>query len=123
MTLVYLSARRFDMAAHTLHPDSHEYGLADDCPRCAEHARDPGQGLDDRNLSSIIQRVEEDLPPRSRNEAVAMAYVRNVQRFGERVKRLLAIVQEAPPLIVCDRECPECNPPAFDGPDEATPAE
>jgi len=77
------------MATHTEHPDSHQYGLADDCPRCAEHAKDPGLGLDNANLSKLIQRVEEDLPPRSHNEAIAMAYIKGVQQFSERVERLL----------------------------------
>lgn len=42
------------MTIHTIHPDSHEHGLADDCPRCAEHAEHPIQSLDHENLGRIM---------------------------------------------------------------------
>ena len=43
------------MSVHTLHPDSHTHGLADGCPRCDEHAADPINTLDERNLRRIIE--------------------------------------------------------------------
>lgn len=43
------------MTIHTIHPDSHTHGLADDCPRCAEHAVDPVLTLDDGNLARIVR--------------------------------------------------------------------
>ncbi len=42
------------MTMHTFHPDTHENGLADDCPRCAEHAEHPIQSLDQENLMRIM---------------------------------------------------------------------
>lgn len=42
------------MTMHSLHPDSHEHGLADDCPRCAEHAEHPIRTLDRENLRRIM---------------------------------------------------------------------
>ena len=42
------------MAADSSHPDSHTHGLADDCPRCAEHAEHPIQSLDERNLARLM---------------------------------------------------------------------
>lgn len=43
------------MTLHTSHPDTHTHGLADDCPRCAEHAIDPVFTLDDANLARIVR--------------------------------------------------------------------
>lgn len=43
------------MSAHSPHPDSHEFGLADDCERCAEHAEHPERGLDIKNARRIWQ--------------------------------------------------------------------
>lgn len=40
------------MTSHSFHEDSHEAGLADDCPRCQEHALEP-TGLDAQNLRRI----------------------------------------------------------------------
>jgi hypothetical protein len=60
------------MAQHTYHPDSHEHGLADDCPRCAEHAADPVAGLDTALLANLHDRIRRDLPGRSANERTAM---------------------------------------------------
>ena len=41
------------MTTHTDHPDSHEFGLADGCPRCAEHAEQPERGMDKENARRI----------------------------------------------------------------------
>ena len=43
------------MTIHTIHEDSHTHGLADDCPRCAEHAEDPVSTLDGINLLRIVR--------------------------------------------------------------------
>lgn len=60
------------VTSHTLHPDSHEFGLADGCPRCAEHAERPVTGLDDRNLGVLARRLACGDAPRSGNERKAM---------------------------------------------------
>ncbi len=90
---------------HTPHPDPHTHGLADDCPRCAEHAENPWYTLDQRNLRAIVDRtlayrfgghytrhgIETDSPfgsdlsPRSEVEAIAMA---NVMTLLERVGKI-----------------------------------
>lgn len=60
------------MTCHAYHPDTHTHGLADDCPRCAEHARHPLGSLDPGNLSVLRHRLNEGLHARSENEALAM---------------------------------------------------
>lgn len=66
------------MASHTFHPDTHEHGLADGCPRCDEHAERPWVGLDAENLENLRDRIANALPARSDNEARAMCnLVRN----------------------------------------------
>lgn len=44
------------MATHTYHPDIAEQGLADDCPRCAELARQPLE-LDVPNFVAAWERM------------------------------------------------------------------
>ncbi len=61
------------MSVHSYHPDSHTHGLADDCERCDEHARRPWLGLDSHNLTVLRLRIRSGLPPRSNNEQLAMA--------------------------------------------------
>ncbi len=65
------------MSAHNPHPSIKENGLADDCPRCDEHAQYPFEGLDDRNLEDIVSRLAGDELPRSINEDVAMGNVKD----------------------------------------------
>lgn len=67
------------MTTHNVHPSIREHGLADGCPRCGEHAERPFDGLDDGNMGNLIDRTVDKafLAPRSTNEAVAMAQVRN----------------------------------------------
>ena len=69
------------MTTHNLHKDTHEYGLADGCPRCREHAADPFAGLDDENLFNLYARVRTKEDARSLNEALAMDEVRRVMRL------------------------------------------
>ena len=73
------------MSIHTPHPDSHTNGLADGCPRCAEHAEDL-VSLDADNLRSLWERMiafERDddysMSPRSGTEARAMRKLRQVR--------------------------------------------
>ena len=73
------------MSTHTFHPDTHEFGLADNCPRCEEHADHPLAGLDDHNLRVLLRRIEEHLPHRSVNEGIAMANLRDVLVQMERL--------------------------------------
>jgi hypothetical protein len=60
------------VTAHSFHPDTHTHGLADDCPRCAEHAEHPYESLDAANIAALEARVRDNLSPRSKNEARAM---------------------------------------------------
>jgi hypothetical protein len=46
------------MATHTVHPDTHENGLADDCPRCDELAASPLE-LDETNFLAAWERMLE----------------------------------------------------------------
>ena len=65
------------MSAHSIHPDTHMYGLADRCARCAEHAANPFRGLDAENLRNLADRCDRGLEGRSENEATAMAAMRD----------------------------------------------
>lgn len=67
------------MTSHLPHPDVHEHGLADDCPRCTEHAQSLNQ-LDARMLAVLRDRVARGLPARSENEAAAMDLMVRVSR-------------------------------------------
>jgi len=79
------------MASHAYHEDTHEFGLADDCPRCAEHAAHPVT-LDDQNLAALWLRMldvefgPDDASYRSTTEAKAGKYLYDVavllERFG-----------------------------------------
>ena len=73
------------MASHTFHPDSHEFGLADGCPRCDEHAKEPFLSLDDVNLRELVRAVKGDEEPRSLNEDDAMAHVAIALRQAARL--------------------------------------
>lgn len=73
------------MTTHTLHPDSHENGLADDCPRCDEHARYPFDGLDNSNLLALADRLAKNQSARSINEAVAMNAIRTALWHAEKL--------------------------------------
>jgi len=42
------------MTTHIDHPDSHENGLADGCPRCEEHAQRPEDNLDAQNVRRLM---------------------------------------------------------------------
>jgi hypothetical protein len=65
------------VTAHIAHPDTHEHGLADGCPRCAEHAAHPFLELDARNLQQLAERCDQRLEPRGELEAIAMAQMQN----------------------------------------------
>lgn len=56
---------------HTLHPDIHDHGLADGCPRCEELASHPA-ALDRHACDAILERLRGGLAPRSLNERRAM---------------------------------------------------
>ena len=84
------------MSAHSFHPDSHTHGLADDCPRCAEHAEHPFETLDDENLRALVARVKvwandttfDPTFPRSENEAKAMQIIETALNQQRRLARL-----------------------------------
>lgn len=71
------------MTIHSPHPDSHVYGLADDCPRCEEHAIDPVSGLDSENLTRIIRMAVGEEEPLTYHDAVARVSILNMlERVG-----------------------------------------
>ena len=74
--------------AHILHPDIHESGLADDCPRCAEHADHP-EGLDVACRRDLRSRIEAGAYPRSEYERRAMRNLMTVKDrfYGPRLAR------------------------------------
>ena len=63
------------MTSHNVHPGIREHGLSDDCFRCTEHARYPFEGLDSGNMEDLVDRIKDKQPPRSVNEAAAMAKI------------------------------------------------
>mgnify|MGYP001610228943 CR=1 FL=1 len=70
---------------HVFHPDSHSHGLADGCPRCAEHAEDL-ISLDDDNLTVLYRRTlaferDDDIAavPRSDTEGRAMRKLNRIR--------------------------------------------
>ncbi len=84
------------MTIHTRHPDTHDNGLADDCPRCAEHAEAPWRGLDQENLSRIIRCAVGD-----RSEALtytdqlaAVAVLNTLERAGHMYRTAPDLVGE-----------------------------
>ena len=80
------------MAMHTFHPDSHEHGLADDCPRCAEHAEHPFESLDRLNLAALATRtiawMRDEEFPRSVTETKAMRYMERAIREARALDNL-----------------------------------
>ena len=56
---------------HSLHPDVYEYGLADGCERCHEHALHPRMSLDEPLLKQLREIVETGAPARSKTEQLA----------------------------------------------------
>lgn len=60
------------MTVHSYHPDTLVTGLADDCPRCAEHAQHPRESLDRQHLAQLEARVLTGAPPRTATEEIAM---------------------------------------------------
>lgn len=73
---------------HTAHPDVHDHGLADDCPRCAEQAEKPIRELDEKMLSELAAlAVHRDRLMRGRSEAELVAAA-NVLNVLEQVGRL-----------------------------------
>lgn len=77
------------MVSHTLHPDSHEHGLSDDCERCAQLARYPGESLDNENLTMLLLRVLEGRPARSGNERLAMDEVEHSIRLYRKLRQVM----------------------------------
>ena len=59
------------MTTHTVHPDISKQGLADNCPRCSEHATRL-YALDNEVLEALHYRLREGLPARSAAECLAM---------------------------------------------------
>lgn len=76
------------MSSHTYHPDTHEFGLADGCPRCAEHAERPLDSLDSANLAALVERVRNEEEPRSANEAIAMRRVGAALAHADKLRKL-----------------------------------
>lgn len=66
------------MSAHIIHESIETHGLADDCPRCREHA-DSILTLDNENLEALVRRTRQwrqgAAAPRSTNELRAMRQI------------------------------------------------
>jgi hypothetical protein len=75
---------------HTPHADVHTHGLADDCPRCSEHAENPLASLDRQCIQDLLQRLNLDWSPRSETEARAMEALRRTMREGQMLNEVLA---------------------------------
>lgn len=73
---------------HTPHPDVHQYGLADDCPRCAEHAEHPLDSLDRECQRDLLERLNYDWQPRSETEALAMHNLERTMRESGKLSLL-----------------------------------
>ena len=91
------------MTVHTVHPDSHAYGLADDCERCAEHAKNPINTLDAANIRLLVQRVQNNAPARSNNEATAME---NIRTALEHAASLFSVDPSGVLRYMADRHIP-----------------
>lgn len=83
------------MSTHTFHPDTRTDGLADNCPRCDEHAEAPWFTLDDANLEALVRRTQQwrhdplSARPRSEAEHKAMRKIEQHLRILERVQKFL----------------------------------
>jgi len=73
---------------HTLHPDVHEYGLADSCPRCRQHAEHPLDSMDDTMLRALFDRLASGQIARSLNEGLAMDNLRSDRQKALRIQEL-----------------------------------
>lgn len=77
------------MASHSMHPDVHEHGLADDCPRCDELAGRPLE-LDDEMIAAMWRRMiaveydDDSASYRSGNEAKLGRHLYEWSLFVER---------------------------------------
>ena len=83
------------MSSHTYHPSIHEHGLADGCPRCAEHAETPWLSLDNENLEALVRRTQKwrrdpfAARPRTENEHKAMRKIEQHLRILDRIEKYL----------------------------------
>lgn len=68
------------MTTHSFHGDVHIRGLIDGCPRCAELADSPIE-LDDVTVKHLRDRVRQNKPARSANEAIAMRRIAALEAF------------------------------------------
>ncbi len=75
------------MSSHNVHPSIREHGLADDCPRCSEHAECPFEGLDKENLTIMVANVFLNRTSRSTNESIAMLKVAQAMNVAEKLYR------------------------------------
>lgn len=81
--------------SHSLHPDIHTHGLADDCPECSDAAEQPWRYLDERALAALVElAATDDRLARARSEAEAVASA-NVLTQMERFGRLASVAPVA----------------------------
>ena len=77
------------MTFHTFHEDPQTHGLADGCPRCAEHTADPALSLDSENLTTLVTRLHYGKQERSRNEQIALVSLDDLMlRIGRIVEAI-----------------------------------
>ena len=85
--------------SHTEHPDILQFGLNDDCPRCARHADDPWASLDSQSLGMVYARVLgmmyarvlQGADARSLSEGAAMPFIQDTIKRYQRLQATLAL--------------------------------
>lgn len=85
------------MTMHNNHENMPETAvLADDCPRCEEHARDPFKALDDSHLGRLVvmdrEFLRNPIRPATTNDWIAMTKIREVINMYERAQKCAALV-------------------------------
>lgn len=86
------------MAMHNRHENMPaDAVLADDCPRCEEHARDPFKALDDSHLGRLVI-MDRDyqittIRPSTVNDWVAMTKIREVINMYQLAQNAAALYE------------------------------
>lgn len=85
------------MSIHRYHPDptvdnDESSVVFDDCRRCAEHAVDPGAGLDDDHLLRLWDHRYKY--PRTHNELVASRHLEKAVGLSSRLFRILISIPD-----------------------------
>lgn len=81
------------MSMHTRHEGMPENAvLADNCPRCEEHARDPFAALDDSHLARLLEKIDkvkvDGIVNESTNDWIAINHILDVRNKADRLNRV-----------------------------------